>query len=125
MTRLGGYDPERGVKVVGHRGYCLTGMGLFLNLALVQYGLEFLYGKGYQPNAPPYMMLREQMAKTAQLEQFDEELYKVTEKENDPVSDVSPSVPIIGLELTTSKKYLIATSEQPLSVLVKSEIIRP
>lgn len=64
-------------------------MGLFLNLALVQYGLEFLYRKGYQPNAPPYMMLRDQMAKTAQLEQFDEELYKVTEKENDPTSDVS------------------------------------
>lgn len=39
------------------------------------------------------------MAKTAQLEQFDEELYKVTEKEDDPGSD----------------KYLIATSEQPIS----------
>lgn len=31
LYRLGGYDPDRGVKVVGHRGYCLTGMGLFLN----------------------------------------------------------------------------------------------
>jgi seryl-tRNA synthetase len=31
LWRIGGYDPERGVKVVGHRGYCLTGMGLFLN----------------------------------------------------------------------------------------------
>jgi seryl-tRNA synthetase len=69
---------------------------------MINYGLEFLYNRGYQPNAPPYMMLRDQMAKTAQLEQFDEELYKVTEKENDP----------------TSEKYLIATSEQPLSVLV-------
>lgn len=74
LHRLAGYDSERAVKIVGHRGYCLTGMGLFLNLALVNYGLEFLYNKGYQPNAPPYMMLREAMAKTAQLEQFDEEL---------------------------------------------------
>ena len=41
LTRLAGYDPERGVKIVGHRGYCLTGYGLFLNLALVNYGLEF------------------------------------------------------------------------------------
>ncbi|KAF2405270.1 seryl-tRNA synthetase [Trichodelitschia bisporula] len=105
LHRLGGYDSERGVKVVGHRGYCLTGMGLFLNLALVNYGLEFLYNKGYQPNAPPYMMLRDQMAKTAQLEQFDEELYKVTEDDNDPTSD----------------KYLIATSEQPLSALHSDE----
>lgn len=25
LSRLNGYDPERGVKIVGHRGYCLTG----------------------------------------------------------------------------------------------------
>jgi seryl-tRNA synthetase len=31
LWRLGGYDSERAVKIVGHRGYCLTGMGLFLN----------------------------------------------------------------------------------------------
>jgi len=105
LYRIGGYDPERGVKIVGHRGYCLTGMGLFLNLALVNYGLEFLYHRGYQPNMPPFMMLREAMAKTAQLEQFDEELYKVTESENDPASD----------------KYLIATSEQPLSAIHSDE----
>lgn len=104
LTRLDGYDPERGVKIVGHRGYCLTGYGLFLNLALVNYGLEYLFGKGYTPNQPPFFMLREAMAKTAQLEQFDEELYKVTddgEKETD--------------------KYLIATSEQPLSALHEGE----
>jgi len=104
LTRLDGYDPERGVKIVGHRGYCLTGYGLFLNLALVNYGLEFLWRKGYKPNQPPHFMLREYMAKTAQLEQFDEELYKVTddgEKQTD--------------------KYLIATSEQPLSALHDGE----
>ena len=27
LARLNGYDSERGVKVVGHRGYCLTGYG--------------------------------------------------------------------------------------------------
>ena len=104
LTRLNGYDPDRGVKIVGHRGYCLTGYGLFLNLALINYGLEFLHGKGYTPNQPPFFMLREAMAKTAQLEQFDEELYKVEDtgkKEDD--------------------KYLIATSEQPLSALHEGE----
>ena len=40
-------------------------MGLFLNLALINYGLEFLYGKGYQPNMPPFMMLRDKMAKVS------------------------------------------------------------
>ncbi|KAL3458042.1 hypothetical protein BJX64DRAFT_237197 [Aspergillus heterothallicus] len=104
LTRLDGYDPERGVKIVGHRGYCLTGYGLFLNLALVNYGLEFLWSRGYKPNQPPQFMLKEMMAKTAQLEQFDEELYKVTESE-DKATD----------------KYLIATSEQPLSALHDSE----
>jgi len=49
-------------------------------------------------------MLKDQMAKTAQLEQFDEELYKVVEDPKDPASD----------------KYLIATSEQPLSALVST-----
>lgn len=105
LTRLGGYDPERGVKIVGHRGYCLTGYGYFLNLALVNYGMQFLFGKGYTPNQPPFFMLREEMAKTAQLEQFDEELYKVTEKDDDPATD----------------KYLIATSEQPISALHQGE----
>jgi seryl-tRNA synthetase len=104
LTRIDGYDPERGVKIVGHRGYCLTGYGLFLNLALVNYGLEFLWNKGYKPNQPPHFMLREYMAKTAQLEQFDEELYKVTED---------------GEKQTD--KYLIATSEQPLSAIHEGE----
>jgi seryl-tRNA synthetase len=34
LAKLEGYDPERGVKVVGHRGYFLRGVGVFLN----QYG---------------------------------------------------------------------------------------
>ena len=49
-------------------------------------------------------MLRDYMAKTAQLEQFDEELYKVTDD---------------GQRQTD--KYLIATSEQPLSALHDGE----
>jgi seryl-tRNA synthetase len=31
LFRLGAVDYERGVKIVGHRGYCLTDMGVFLN----------------------------------------------------------------------------------------------
>lgn len=104
LLRIDGYDQARGTKVAGHRGYCLTGYGVFLNLALINYGLEFLWGKQYTPNQPPQFMLRKYMAKTAQLEQFDEELYKVTDD---------------GEEETD--KYLIATSEQPLSALHDSE----
>ena len=32
LSRLDGYDSERGVKLVGHRGYCLTGYGYFLSV---------------------------------------------------------------------------------------------
>ena len=30
LMRLAGYDADRAIKLVGHRGYCLTGYGLFL-----------------------------------------------------------------------------------------------
>lgn len=48
------------------------------------------------------------MAKTAQLSQFDEELYRVSES-NDNTAD----------------KYLIATSEQPISCLHSEEWLQP
>ncbi|KAK8110538.1 uncharacterized protein PG998_006995 [Apiospora kogelbergensis] len=103
LTRLDGYDPERGVKVVGHRGYFLKQWGVFLNQALINYGLEFLMNKGYTPLQTPQFMLKDYMAKTAQLEQFDEELYKVIDGE------------------AQNDKYLIATSEQPISAFHADE----
>ncbi|KAJ2161665.1 Cytosolic seryl-tRNA synthetase [Coemansia sp. RSA 552] len=98
---LGGFDPERGANVAGHRGYFLTGAGVDLNLALINYGLQFLGGKGYTKLQTPFFMRREVMAKTAQLSQYDEELYKVTGDGED--------------------KYLIATSEQPISAFHMNE----
>lgn len=95
LLRLDGYDPERGVRIVGHRGYFLRKWGVFLNQALINYGLEFLFQKDYLPLQAPVMMNKEVMAKTAQLSQFDEELYKVLDGDDE--------------------KYLIATSEQPIS----------
>jgi seryl-tRNA synthetase len=91
------------VKVVGHRGYFLRKWGVFLNQALINYGLEFLDSKGYTPLQTPQFMLKDYMAKTAQLEQFDEELYKVVD------GDVQ------------NDKYLIATSEQPISAFHADE----
>lgn len=95
LLRLDGYDPERGVRIVGHRGYFLRKWGVFLNQALINYGLAFLYEKEYLPLQAPVMMNKDVMAKTAQLSQFDEELYKVLDGDDE--------------------KYLIATSEQPIS----------
>ncbi|KAJ2830342.1 Cytosolic seryl-tRNA synthetase [Coemansia furcata] len=94
---LGGFDPNHGAKVARHRGYFLTGAGVDLNLALINYGLLFLGKHGYTKIQMPYFMCRDMMAKTAQLSQYDEELYKIL---GDGDSD---------------DKYLIATSEQPIS----------
>lgn len=101
LLRLDGYDPERGVKISGHRGYFFRNYGVFLNQALINYGLSFLASKGYIPLQAPVMMNKEVMAKTAQLSQFDEELYKVIDGEDE--------------------KYLIATSEQPISAYHSNE----
>jgi seryl-tRNA synthetase len=78
LYRIGGYEQEpRGVKVVGHRGYFLTDYGVRMNLALVQYGLDFLSKRNYIPIQTPFFMNKDVMAKTAQLDDFDEQLYKV------------------------------------------------
>jgi seryl-tRNA synthetase len=66
-----------GAKIAGHRGYFLTNDGVDLNQALISYGLEFLRQRGYKKIQPPFLMNKDAMSKTAQLEQFDEELYKV------------------------------------------------
>ncbi|KAF8428567.1 hypothetical protein EV426DRAFT_584840 [Tirmania nivea] len=111
LTRIDGYEADRGVKVVGHRGYFLKQWGVFLNQALINYGLEFLMSrkigdKTYTPLQTPQFMNKDMMAKTAQLEQFDEELYKVVDGDQE--------------------KYLIATSEQPISALHADEwILKP
>lgn len=101
LTRLDGFDQERGTKIAGHRGYFLTNYGVFLNQALINYGLDFLSKRGYTPLQAPVMMNKEVMAKTAQLSQFDEELYKVIDG--------------------SDEKYLIATSEQPISAYHSGE----
>ena len=100
---IDGYNSESGVKVAGHRAYFLKGVGVQLNQALISYGLNFLMQKGYIPLQPPFFMRKEIMAETAQLEQFDEELYKV----------------VSGGD--AEDMYLIATSEQPISAYHRGE----
>jgi seryl-tRNA synthetase len=66
-----------GSKISGHRGYFLTNDGVDLNQALINYGLNFLRTKGFKKIQAPFMMRKNVMSATAQLEEFDEELYKV------------------------------------------------
>lgn len=104
LYMIGGYEPEAGSKVAGQRGYYLTGPAVLLNQALINYGLKFLMDREFTPVQPPYFMNKSIMAETAQLSQFDEELYKL------PTENVDEE-----------DKYLIATSEQPISALHRGE----
>ncbi|KAL0489759.1 seryl-tRNA synthetase [Acrasis kona] len=103
MEKLGGIKQDQGIKVSGARAYFLSGDLVRLNVALQSYGLDFLTKRGYTPTYTPYFMNQSMMEKVAQLEQFDEELYKVTGDGED--------------------KYLIATSEQPLAAFYSDEWI--
>ena len=47
LAMIDGYDPIRGSKVSGHRGYFLKGWGALLNMALINYGMHFLMDKKY------------------------------------------------------------------------------
>jgi len=103
MQRLNFFDQDRGCKVAGHRGYFLRGASVLLNMALVNYGLAFLIKKGFTPMQPPFFMKKDIMKDTAELADFDDQLYKISES---------------GEE---SKHYLIATSEQPMTAYHRKE----
>jgi seryl-tRNA synthetase len=105
LYMIDGYDSEMGVTVAGHRGYFLKGVGVQLNQALINYALDILRARNYTALQPPFFMRKEVMAETAQLSQFDEELYKVSG----------------GTEDT----YLIATSEQPISAFHRKQWMDP
>lgn len=94
LDKIGGYEPERGSKISGHKCYFLKDIGVLLNQALVNYSLAFLKAKSYSLLQPPYFMNKEMMSGVAQLSEFDESLYHVGGGEQD--------------------SYLIATSEQPI-----------
>lgn len=105
MEKLG-LNTKAGGKTFGARGYYLIGDLVLLNNALIAYSLDFLINKGFEPVYPPVMMNKETMKKCSQLEEFDEVLYKVTDNDEN------------------NEKYLIATSEQPLTALHQDENLK-
>jgi len=106
LFMIGGYEPEIGSQVAGHRGYYLSGFGLLLNQALINYGLQFLGNRHYKPMMTPFFMKKTMMAKVAALAEFDEALYKVVGNPDE------------------EEKYLIATSEQPLCCVHHKQNLR-
>jgi seryl-tRNA synthetase len=103
MERLEWIDTEAGSKIAGGRGYFLKNECVLLNQALINYAMGFLVKRGYCPIQTPFFMEKAMMMECAQLSQFDEELYHVSAKSR------------AGGEESSTDKYLIATSEQPIS----------
>ena len=62
LWRIGGYDPERGSKVAGSRGYFLRNVGVLLNQALINFALAFLGKRNYSPIQVPVFMKKDLMA---------------------------------------------------------------
>jgi len=114
LAMIDGADTERGVKVAGHRAYFLKGWGVKLNQAIIAYGQNFLDKEGYTLMQTPFFMRKACMALTAQLSDFDESLYHVDEGATD----------VDGFG-AVDEKYLIATSEQPISALHWKEWLQP
>ncbi|EYB83027.1 hypothetical protein Y032_0345g3124 [Ancylostoma ceylanicum] len=134
VVMIDGFDGDRGTTVAGGRGYFLKGPLVFLEQAIIQLALQKrwmqhakmegmipnshqnimkLGEKGFTPLYTPFFMRKEVMQEVAQLNQFDEELYKVSGKGSEVVGDNS-----------IDEKYLIATSEQPIAAFHRNEWLK-
>lgn len=101
IERLDGGDFDRASKVAGHGFVYLKNDLVLLDLAIMNYALEKLIEKGYEPIEPPFMMKREPYEGTVDLSDFEDVMYKVE-----------------GEDL-----YLIATSEHPIVAMYEDEIL--
>ena len=99
----GWVDQSRGAKVTGSRFYFLKGDLARMEMALQQYGADFLMGRGYTLVQPPLMMNRTAYEGVTDLSDFETVMY--------------------GIE--PDKYYLIATSEHPLTAMRMDEVIEP
>jgi seryl-tRNA synthetase len=93
FDKLGFVDIKNANKICGNRGYFLKGFGVRLNQALLSYGMDLMVKNDYQLMETPHFVNAEMMGKISQLCDYDETLYK----------------------LDGYDKYLIATSEQPMT----------
>ena len=98
---LGILDLERAAKVSGARFYYLKGLGVLLDMALMNFALNELVKKGYEPIEPPYMMRRKAYEGATALADFEEMLYKIEDED----------------------LYLIATSEHPIAAMFMNEVL--
>ena len=98
---LGAIDTERGAKVSGARFYYLTGVGVRLQLALLNLAMEQAIEAGFTPMYPPVLVKPEAMEGTGFLGAHAPEVYHLPQDE----------------------LYLVGTSEVPLAAYHMNEIV--
>ncbi|MEM0444433.1 MAG: serine--tRNA ligase [Nitrososphaerota archaeon] len=101
LATLSMVDLDRAAKVAGARFYYLFDELVLLNIALMNYALDFLSSKGFRIIQPPYMIRREILAGALSLKDFEDMIYKVE-----------------GEDL-----YLIGTAEHAIAGLHADEIL--
>lgn len=70
-------DLERAAKISGARFYFLKNDLVKMNLALIQFGLDYLSNSGYTLVQPPYMIRKDAMEGAVILGDFEQVIYKV------------------------------------------------
>ncbi len=94
-------DIERAGKIAGSRFYFLKNRLFKLELALINYAVDFLSQRNFTVMEPPFMINYSSMSGATDIETFKESLYKI---EGDDL-------------------YLIATAEHPLASMLSNEIL--
>ncbi len=86
LAELNLADIERAAKISGARFWFLKEEAALLDLALQQYGIDFMRKKGFTFVIPPYMMRNEPYQGVTSLGDFEEVLYKIEGEDLHPIA---------------------------------------
>jgi seryl-tRNA synthetase len=93
-------DLERAAKISGARWFFLKGQVAKLQMAIMNYAVDFISGKGYTLHLPPHFMRHEVYEGVINMGDFDESMYNIE---------------------TDDQLHPIATSEHPLTAQFEGE----
>src|SRR5437867_3741086 len=98
---LGILDFDRAAKISGARFALITGAGARLNRALIDFFLDENVARGYAEVVPPFIVNADSLLATGQLPKFEQDLFKLTERDY----------------------YLIPTAEVPVTNIHRDETL--
>jgi len=103
---LGILDLKRGVKVGGFRGYFLKKEAVLLQFGIMQYALNKLIEKGFDPMIPPIIVKKQALINTGHFPWGEADVYKTFDDENEE-----------------DERFLAGTAEVPLVSFYEGEIL--